>query len=75
MSSQPKNNLTYFDPVCGLEVDPGKLTYKTSVRGHRYHFCTEKCRDVFNRNPLDFIDVRHLMTHGKKWWSKYLDRT
>ncbi len=75
MSSQAKKNLTYYDPVCGLEVDPEKLTFKTSVRGHTYHFCTEKCRDDFNRNPLEFIDVLHLMTNSKKWWRKYLDRT
>ncbi|MGB3721686.1 MAG: YHS domain-containing protein [Pacificimonas sp.] len=39
------------DPVCGMEVDPssGRLAHEHD--GHRYHFCSERCRDRFAAAP------------------------
>ena len=66
--------LSSIDPVCGLEIDPEKSIFKTSVRGHTYHFCTKKCQNNFNNNPMEYIDVHHLFKEKKNWWTRYLDR-
>ncbi len=75
MNSLSEKKFAYFDPVCGLEIDPQKLNYRTSVRGHTYYFCTEKCRNVFNRDPIEFIDIHNLLKGNRKWWRRYLDTT
>ena len=67
--------LVYFDPVCGLEIDPKKPNYKTTVRGHTYYFCTEICRHEFNNDPMAFIDIHHLLKGNKKWLRRYLEST
>jgi len=42
------------DPVCGMRLDPGQaLEYM--YRGHRYHFCSESCREQFKATPEYFL--------------------
>jgi len=53
------------DPVCGKEVDRGKilelekdriraeLTYR--YKGKRYFFCSEECLEIFKKNPEKYI--------------------
>jgi trehalose synthase len=42
------------DPVCGMRLDPGEaLEYED--RGHRYHFCSESCRQQFRVAPEYFL--------------------
>ncbi|WP_299843106.1 heavy metal translocating P-type ATPase [uncultured Jannaschia sp.] len=44
------------DPVCGMEVDPsGGLAHEHD--GHRYHFCSERCRDRFAAAPEEFVEA------------------
>ncbi len=38
------------DPVCGKEVNTGNGISET-FEGHEFFFCSEKCRDEFNRHP------------------------
>ncbi|MBR9839055.1 MAG: heavy metal translocating P-type ATPase [Rhodobacteraceae bacterium] len=69
------------DPVCGMIVDPsaGKPTLEHD--GHRYHFCSEGCRDKFRADPgayltatdpicgmeVDRSTAAHMLKHeGKK---------
>jgi RND family efflux transporter MFP subunit len=47
------------DLVCGMEVDElrAKATGKTSVyRGKTYYFCTEECKEQFDKEPGRFVD-------------------
>ena len=69
-----KNKLTAIDPVCGLEVDPAKAKILEAIRGHAYHFCTEKCRDEFKKDPLKYGDILNFTKKSKGWWGRYLDR-
>ncbi|WP_417722028.1 heavy metal translocating P-type ATPase [Salipiger sp.] len=39
------------DPVCGMTVDPGAGKPFLDHDGHRYHFCSEGCRDRFRADP------------------------
>jgi Cu+-exporting ATPase len=43
------------DPVCGMDVDPEKASFSTSVEKNTYYFCSAHCRDTFNQNPSKFI--------------------
>jgi len=74
MKALSKNKLTAIDPVCGLEVDPVKTKILEAVRGHTYHFCTEKCRDEFKKDPLRYRDILNITKKSKGWWGRYLDR-
>jgi len=42
------------DPVCGMGVDPTQALEYT-YRGHRYHFCSESCREQFRATPEYFL--------------------
>lgn len=42
------------DPVCGMNVDEGKATAKSTHEGRTYCFCSPGCRDKFERNPQQY---------------------
>src|SRR6266498_3840666 len=39
------------DPVCGMDVDPAKTSFKTQHGGREYFFCSAACLDKFRSNP------------------------
>jgi len=44
-----------IDPVCGMSVEEeGSL--KATYHGREYHFCSEQCRDEFQKNPELYVD-------------------
>ena len=46
------------DPVCGMAVDPERPAGGTVERGrYRYHFCGERCRAAFEREPERYFAV------------------
>lgn len=55
------------DPVCGMTV--GTANAKSTVHdGHAYFFCSQDCRDKFERNPAAYAktsdaSARHPETH------------
>jgi YHS domain-containing protein len=38
------------DPVCGKEIDARNAISET-FEGHEFSFCSQKCKDEFNRHP------------------------
>lgn len=42
------------DPVCGMRLDAGQAL-EHEYRGHRYHFCSESCRQQFVATPEYFL--------------------
>ena len=75
MKSLDHNNLAAIDLVCGMQVDPdAKSQFFTSVRGHSYYFCTDKCRNTFKQNPAKYMDVLNITKNRKNWWGRYLDK-
>ena len=42
------------DPVCGMRLDP-RQALEYTYRGHRYHFCSESCREQFKTTPEYFL--------------------
>ena len=39
------------DPVCRMNVDPGKTQFSSSYNGRKYYFCSQSCKDQFDANP------------------------
>jgi Cu+-exporting ATPase len=45
-----------IDPVCGMSVDDeGSL--KATYHGHHYHFCSEQCREEFQKSPERYAET------------------
>ena len=42
------------DPVCGMEVEPGK-GYSKIHEGLEYRFCSRKCLDKFDKEPQHYL--------------------
>lgn len=44
------------DPVCGMQVDPAKAgDKKSSHGGTTYYFCSDDCKQKFDKDPAQFI--------------------
>ncbi len=57
-SSEPSENPTVRDPVCGMEVDAANGRLALEHRGRSYRFCGEACRRKFAAAPADWIESR-----------------
>jgi YHS domain-containing protein len=42
------------DPVCEMNVDEKTGTLKSEYMGKTYYFCSQSCKDVFEKNPKRF---------------------
>jgi Cu+-exporting ATPase len=43
------------DPVCGMWVDPETSKHRAGYEGQTYHFCSARCRERFEAEPLKFL--------------------
>ena len=65
----------FIDQVCGMKVEPGKTRLVSNYQGHGYWFCSEGCREAFEKNPEKYLKprtVKHKWPTG--WWARYLER-
>jgi P-type Cu+ transporter len=44
-----------IDPVCGMSVDETTAAAKTSYKGKTYYFCSEDCKESFDRDPDKYL--------------------
>ncbi len=44
----------FTDPVCGMKVDQSKSTAQSNFQGQTYHFCSQECKEKFDRSPQQF---------------------
>lgn len=51
-SVKPKNQ-GHIDPVCGMEASSN--LFKADYQGKSYYFCSDYCRQQFEKNPEDYI--------------------
>ena len=42
---------TARDPVCGMTVSPAKAAGEAEYGGRKYYFCSDRCRQRFEKNP------------------------
>lgn len=43
------------DPVCGMQVDETTSPAHSQYGGKKYNFCSEECRDKFEKTPEEFV--------------------
>ncbi len=43
------------DPVCGMDVDPGKAAGQKELEGEVYHFCSKNCLEKFTADPEKYL--------------------
>jgi Cu+-exporting ATPase len=44
------------DPVCGMQVDPGRTDFKVEHDGQTYFFCSRGCMLDFVDEPQKYLD-------------------
>ncbi len=75
MKSLATTTEALIDPVCGMEVDPGKTDMVATHQGCSYYFCAEACRKAFEANPKKYVEPRPAkLKEPKGWWGRYLER-
>jgi len=42
------------DPVCGMKIDENTGEAQTQYHGQKYSFCSDECKQKFERNPEAF---------------------
>ena len=60
------------DPVCGMDVIPGKTKLVAVHDGRSYWFCAGACRDAFENNPEKYIGKKATKRVG--FFGKFLHR-
>ena len=63
---------TIIDPVCKMNVDPGRTGIMSNYKGQDYYFCAEACRESFGKNPQKYLESEPIKRKGL--WGRYLDR-
>ena len=51
MSAQTKAK----DPVCGMNVEPASAAGKMEHHGNTYHFCSQRCLQLFRADPDKYL--------------------
>ena len=52
------------DPVCGMNVDPGKAAATVEHAGRTYYFCAKGCATRFEKEPERFLRPTQSATSG-----------
>jgi len=42
------------DPVCGMDVNEHDSRFSTNWEGQKYHFCSDQCKQEFDREPRHY---------------------
>jgi YHS domain-containing protein len=72
MSTQKISTKKAIDPVCGMAVVANVTDLLTTIKGQKYYFCAEGCRQAFEENPQKFLDPKPQKRKGV--WGRYMDR-
>jgi len=43
------------DPVCGEKLLPGQEGANANYQDRTYHFCSTECRNLFLKNPSQYL--------------------
>jgi YHS domain-containing protein len=47
------------DPVCGMQINIDTAPAKTELDGEIYYFCSEDCKQAFERNLNKYLDPKN----------------
>ena len=51
-----EEELMTTDPVCGMKIDENNAPAETQLAGKNYSFCSEQCKDKFERSPEQYVE-------------------
>ena len=43
------------DPACGMMIEESAALSSSEYEGVRYYFCSERCKEAFDRNPTAYV--------------------
>ena len=43
------------NPVCGMQINIDTAPARSEFRGEIYYFCSEGCKDAFEKNPEQYL--------------------
>lgn len=49
--------VNHTDPVCGMAVDEQYAAGKSGYKGEMYYFCSQDCKDKFDRSPEQYAET------------------
>ena len=49
-----------LDPVCKMEVNPASAEALSDYEGVTFYFCSQACKEKFDREPLRYVDQTDL---------------
>jgi len=52
---QRRNEPSFKDPVCGMEISRSTAMDECKYRGMTYYFCAGICREAFEAEPGKYI--------------------
>jgi YHS domain-containing protein len=55
---ETREQQTFKDPVCGMEVSYKTAAAESTFRGKRYYFCADVCRETFDAAPERYTGGR-----------------
>jgi len=47
--------MSFVDPVCGMQVSYKTAAAESEYRDKRYYFCATACREQFDADPEQYI--------------------
>jgi YHS domain-containing protein len=51
------------DPVCAMEIDERQSAGTSVYNGRTFYFCSERCREAFDRNPKAYTARADMQLH------------
>ncbi|WP_372013586.1 heavy metal translocating P-type ATPase [Pseudoxanthomonas sp. 10H] len=55
--TSPRDDAGVRDPVCGMQVEPGRSPHRAAHAGIDWHFCSARCRDRFLADPARYLQA------------------
>ena len=62
-----------IDPVCGMNLPPGKKDLVAHYEGCSFYFCAEACRKAFDANPQNYLEEPK-PSKREGWCGRYLEQ-
>ncbi len=44
------------DPVCKMEIEKDDASAETQYKGNKYYFCSEDCKESFEKTPEKYAE-------------------
>jgi Cu+-exporting ATPase len=63
--------VTFKDPVCGMNVKPASAAGKETYQGETYYFCSQGCAAKFHADPVKYLAPQTIQTAPPAAGSKY----